>query len=323
MPVKRRLGFVLLVLLLLAGGFAGRLTSPDQHLFIRRDVGGHGHSYLYYDDGSATRRVAIGDDNEIGLWNADLSPDGSRIAFKQRSFLYLYDLASNRLTPLNAEPLYPSESTSIRWSPDGSQVGFPCSPVYGEPIQVCAWDLATGEMQVLTDLKSYGNYDYLSFGGWSADAASLVFMLFYPEDYATGMGRQLILRLDTGSGDITPVLDSEAAALNVSDTLALSPDGKTILFNANTRTEQQEEGFGFSLYQVNSDGSGLRRLVETDGWSLFEPVWSPDGSSFYINATDYYRMIPLRYDRSGRLIGLLPAQSGRAILSWRGVESGK
>ena len=328
--LKRRFSFLLLVVIGLAI-FSYRLFNfngqHDNHLLIKRDVGGHGHGYLYYDDGSRTRRVFIGYDTEIGVWDADLSPNASKIAFTQRSFLYIYDLRSNQLTQLNSEPLYPSGSTSIQWSPDGSQIGLPCSLVYGDPIEVCAWDIASGELQVLIDLQSYGNYDYLSFGGWSEDARaaaqSIAFTIFYPEDYDTGLGRQLILRLDPDDGDVSKVLDSQAVGLNVNDKIALSPDGKMILFTANTLPEQEEKGFWFSLYQINSDGTGLRRLVELDDWSLFQPVWSPDGRSFYVTALANHSMIPRRYDLSGRLLGIPLSQFGRMMLSWRSAEFGR
>ena len=296
--------------------------SDDYHLFIKTDVGGHGHGYVYYDDGLWTRRVPIGYDNEILLFYADLSPDGSKIAFKKDLWLTIYDIPSSQLTQINLEPNIPLGSTTIQWSPDGSQIGFPCQPLYDDPIEVCVWDVAKEEMRVLSDLSSYGKYDRLSFGSWSADAKTIVFTIFYPED-DSGMGRQLILKLDTDDGHVTLVLDSQEAGLNMSDKIALSPDGKIILFGANTLLEQQEKGFRFSLYQINSDGSSLHRLIALEDWSLFYPVWSPDGHSFYVNATNYYYCLPLRYDLSGRRIGMLPFPSRRSILSWRSADPGK
>lgn len=306
----------MLVLIGLAILYFRLFNSDDYQLFVKTDVGGHGHGYIYYKDGLWTRRVPIGYENEISLFYADLSPDGSKIAFKQNLWLNIYDLNSNQLTQLNLEPNIPLVSKSLQWSPDGRQIGFPCQLTYDDPIEVCVWDMAKGGMRVLSDLGSYGKYDDLSFGSWSDDAKTIVFTIFYPQD-DSGIGQQLILRLDTDDGHVTPVLDSKDAGLNVNDKIALSPDGKTILFSANTLPEQQEKGFWFSLYRINSDGSSLHRLLALEDWSLYYPVWSPDGGSFYVNATNYYYSFPLRYDLSGRFIGMLPFPSRRSILSWR------
>jgi Tol biopolymer transport system component len=320
--VTRRLSFLLLVLIGLIG--LAMLSdhifhSDDYYLFIKTDVGGHGQGYVYYEDGLWTRRVPIGYDDEISLFYADLSPDGSKIAFKKDLWLSIYDLHSDELTQINLEPNIPLGSTTIQWSPDGSQIGFPCQRLYHDPIEVCAWDVANEEMRVLSDLRSYGKYDNLSFGSWSADAKTIVFTISYPGDDSR-IGRQLILKLNTDDGHVSQVFDSQEAGLNLSDKIALSPDGKIILFAANTLLEQQVKGFRFSLYEINSNGSNLHRLIAFEDWSFFYPVWSPDGSSFYVNATNYYYSLPLRYDRSGRLIGILPFPSRRSILSWRSAD---
>ena len=315
---KRRMYFLSLALVGLVILLYQLFNSADYHLFIKPDVGGHGHGYLYYDDGIWTHRVHVGYETESGLRYADLSPDGSRIAFKQRSFLFIFDLSSNQLTQLNTEPLYPSESTSIQWSPDGSQIGFPCRLEYKEPIEVCVWDIVKDELQVLSDLHPiYGKFDYLSFGGWSADGKTIALVIF-PED-SLGRNRQLILTLDTSTGHTTTVLDSRQAGLNIDFEIASSPDGKTILFNSSDTR---------ALYQVNADGSGLHQLKDKIS---VHPVWSPDGRSFYINTINDFRLIVgpfqyfllARYDLSGRLIGVLPFQLGRWMLSWRSAPSGQ
>lgn len=306
-----------------------RMFNPgDRHLYLNFDSG-HGHGYLYYEDGSWTRYLPLDRQYEVTLYYADLSPDGSKIAFKKDSFLYLRDLRSNELTRLNAEPNYPSDNTSVQWSPDGSRIGLPCSLAYEAPSEVCSWDVVKGEMQILSDLQAYGEYGALSFGGWSADAKTIAFVMLYPEDNS-GNRLQRILRLDTETRTVRTVLDSQQAGLDVYTNIALSPDGKTILFSANTLREEQAKDYLYALYQINADGSGLRRLVDLDHWSLFQPVWSPDPDrrSFYINAYGdygllphgYFHNIPLRYDLSGRLTGISLSQLGKIMLSWRSAE---
>ena len=304
-----------------------RMFNPgDRHLYLNFDSG-HGHGYLYYEDGLWTRYLPLERQYEVTLYYADLSPDGSKIAFKKDSFLYIHNLHSNALVRLNAEPNYPSDNTSVQWSLDGSRIGFACSLTYEAPIEVCSWDVIKGEMQILSDLQAYGKYDALYFGGWSADAKTIAFIILYPED-RSGNRLQRILRLDTDTGTVSTVLDSQQAGLDVDRNIALSPDGRTILFSANTLLEEQAKDYLYALYQINSDGSGLRRLVDLDRWSLFLPVWSPDGRSFYVNAAGdygliphgYFHMIPRRYDLSGRLTSIPISQLGRIMLSWRSAE---
>lgn len=292
-------------------------NTSDHYVFLKTD-GGHGQGQLYYDDGIWPRRIPLEYENQVLLSYADLSPDSSKIAFKQRSFLNIYDLNSNELTQLNTEPLYPSQSTSIQWSPDGSQIGFPCNFAYNGPIEVCAWDVAKGELRELSDLHEYGNVNWLSFGGWSADAKNIALIIVYL-DYNSENEFQRILILDTDTGNVTPALDSQQAGLRIHPDIALSPDGKTILFCANTLLEEQEKDFLYTLYQINSDGSGLQRLVDLKHTQLLKPVWSPDGHSFYVNALSFNinTTIPLRYNLSGRLVGVLPFQFDKWILSWK------
>ena len=60
---------------------------------------------------------------------------------------------------------------------------------------------------------------------------------------------------------------------------------------------------GGDLYEVNPDGSGLRRL--TKGASLIQPYVSPDGSTIAAYATKTDRLIALPYRGGGPAVTLL------------------
>jgi Tol biopolymer transport system component len=317
--VKKCKFFLLVTLIGLGVWFYQAFNTAGYKLFIKPDVGGHGHGYLYYDHGLWTRRVQVGYEAEILLWDADLSPDGSKIAFRKDLVLNIYDLHTKQLTQLSLEPNVPLGSVSTRWSPDGSRIGFPCQYAYQEPVQLCAWDLAKGELETLADLQAYGDYSSLSFGGWSADGSSLALVLSYPGEESWDEF-QRILVVDTGTGQVRMVLDAGQAELHIYATIALSPDGKTILFSANTFLEERNKERTCALYRVDVDGGGLQRLVDRERISFLRPVWSPDGSAFYVNASNYYTFLPVRFDLSGRMTGLLPFQLGRLLLSWRSAE---
>jgi len=143
----------------------------------------------------------------------------------------------------------------------------------------------------------------------------------YPED-DDGKDLQRILKLDTDTGQVSTVLDSLQAGLDIYFEFALSPDGQTILFSANTLLEEQNKEHSYALYRIDADGSGLQRVAGREREAFFRPVWSPDGRSFYVSLSNYYTSLPVRFDLSGRLIGLLPFQLGRELISWKGAKSG-
>ncbi len=62
-------------------------------------------------------------------------------------------------------------------------------------------------------------------------------------------------------------------------TASMSPDGKWILFAANT-TKKPGVPENIDIYVVRADGSQLTQLTYHHGHDL-SPVWAPDGKSIY------------------------------------------
>jgi Tol biopolymer transport system component len=315
----KRVWFWLLILIGLGLLLYLRCNTDDYHLLIKPDVGGHGHGYIYYDDGVWTRRIYVGDENELEVYYADLSPDSTQIAFIRDAIINIYDLKSDQLTQIDAGLQHPSVNVNVQWSPDGRQLGFSCSHDYQGQLEICIWDIASRQLQMLTNLEAYGDYQYINLGGWSADAKTIAFSLSYSPDDA-GIAHVLLLEFDPETQKVTTVFDSASLKMDLNLDLALSPDGKTILFTGIAVANETGRGRLTELYKINSDGSGLKRLVAMDQWFLFQPVWSPDGSSFYVNASNYYQTLPVRYDRSGKMIGFLPFQLGRTMLAWHSAN---
>ena len=53
---------------------------------------------------------------------------------------------------------------------------------------------------------------------------------------------------------------------------SFSPDGKRIAFHS------KRNGSGTQIFEVHTDGSGLRQLAHLEEHSLYYPIYSPDGS---------------------------------------------
>lgn len=75
-----------------------------------------------------------------------------------------------------------------------------------------------------------------------------------------------------------------------------SPDGLTIVFNSSRDTPENwpEDQYDYELYEMNVDGSGLKRLTHyTEGWDSY-PSISPDGTKLL-----WRRIIPIKGEDSG------------------------
>ena len=82
-----------------------------------------------------------------------------------------------------------------------------------------------------------------------------------------------------------------------------APNGKIVFARIKEESESLGKLTGGDLYEVNPDGSGLRRL--TKGASLIQPYVSPDGSTIAAYATKTDRLIALPYRGGGHAVTLL------------------
>ena len=82
-----------------------------------------------------------------------------------------------------------------------------------------------------------------------------------------------------------------------------APNGKIVFLRIRKAEDELGTAPGGDLYEVNPDGSGLRRL--TKGASLIQPYVSPDGSTIAAYATKTDRLIALPYRGGGPAVTLL------------------
>jgi Tol biopolymer transport system component len=210
------------------------------------------------------------------------SPDGSRLAFAsnrdgrqigQTSGLYdVFVMDADGGDPRNvSEPLGEAMGfnvTVIGWSPDGDVV-FQTDGATGGGVDMRVYLVRPDGTDPRPMFDRAGDHT----PAWSPDGTRVAFIRQEDET------RQLHLMNADGSG-VTPVTDHDWDRLprevggfsdTVSDLDPWSPDGSRLIF------ERYDGGGWGTLYVVNADGTGVRRLELGHEQTMFNG-WSTDGS---------------------------------------------
>jgi len=191
-------------------------------------------------DGSAEIPLAFG--------HGSLSPDGRRVAYSdENNRLILMEVASKQKTILGAGYLAP------RWSPDGAKIAFQRETPKGFNLFVMNAD--GSNLRQLTDTT-----EYLSLAGWSGDGQSLLIQ---------SGARIELLGINDGSRKL--LLETRHNSYG-SPSAALSPDGNWLAY-----LEKVPGKMTPGLYLKALPDGEPRLLAQLDYWSVFNPVFSPDG----------------------------------------------
>ena len=174
-------------------------------------------------------------------------------------------------------------NTDAQWSPDGALLSFTRAPAF-DWTKAWTWSIARDGTHLRRIARG-------QFGRWSPDGTKLALDTPTPTSQgdifvvdADGSNRRLVLA--------SPELDQPAD---------WSPDGSKILF-----TRYDSNGPGSTVYVVNVDGTGLRKLARG-----LAGTWSPDGTQI-VYTTDFPgRVFVMRSDGShkrpvGRIVGAEP-----------------
>ncbi len=238
--------------------------------------------------------------------DAQISPDGSRIAYVRRTgdvmtdtmraSIWLIDVASGRQSPLV------QGASSPRWSPDGTRLAYVASDGSGGAAQLNVRWMATGASARITGLPQTP-----SSLAWSPDGTRIAYIMAAPED-APKLGKappkpegakwaeplqvidKVTYRADSG-GYLKPgydhlfVVSADGGAprqltfgkFHDDGPLSWTPDGRAILFAANRRADWEREFMDSEVQSIDVASGAIRPLTKRYGPD-YAPQVSPDGS---------------------------------------------
>ncbi len=192
----------------------------------------------------------LDDSTEIPLafGHGTLSPDGSRVAYSdENNQLTLMDVASKNKTILGAGYLAP------HWSPDGNKIASQRETPKGFNIFIMNAD--GSNLRALTDTT-----EYFSLIGWSGDGQSLLIQ----------SGARIEL-LGINDGNRKLLFETRNTSYG-SPSAALSSDGKWLAYLDKVIGKMTP-----GLYLKALPDGEPRLLAQLEHWSVFNPVFSPDG----------------------------------------------
>jgi Tol biopolymer transport system component len=143
-------------------------------------------------------------------------------------------------------------------------------------ISICSFNIANKSLRAILDARDLGITDlntWVEFKSQSKDASKIAFLVA-PIPQFGSPNKDTIYVLDTQTNLTRVVFDThlnnDISGIN---RIAVSPDRPTMLFDAKARERSQ-------VFQINSDGTGLKQITDGDLDTMF-PFWSSDGKSFY------------------------------------------
>jgi serine/threonine-protein kinase len=194
-------------------------------------------------------------------YNPRVSPDNTRVAFRESLDIWIHDVARDVQNILASE----GSNYEPNWTPDGKKITF-ISDKSG------AWNIYWKRADGIGDAKQLFPSENDQWGGsWSDDGKLFTFYEAHPK---TGYD---IWVYNTRDSTAIPFLDTP----NSETEPEFSPDGKWIVYTSN-RTGQRE------IYIRPYPGPGREEPVSTQGGQ--GAVWAPNGREiFYLN--EYKMMV--------------------------------
>jgi Tol biopolymer transport system component len=224
--------------------------------------------YVSDADGSGVMRLT---NNDVADFDPTWSPDGSQVAFRSQrdgnDEIYVLDVDGGDLRNITNDE---AVDWGPDWSPDGRWIAFNSARDGGGDLHGFLADPEGEEVRPLGDV-------FFEYPTWSPDGTRMAYM---HQTFNQPGGNYEIFVMNADGTGIRQLTDSPAD----DGWPAWSPDGSRIAFSSIRDDclysghpdckETGDIGEFHTLYVMNADGSGERRVTEV--FAQF-PVWSPDG----------------------------------------------
>lgn len=227
-------------------------------------------------------------------WIADvqISPDGERVAYvvsqpnvetnTHDASLYVVPVAGGAPVRMNYTTRIfnvPRPSPHVRWSPDGSQLGFVA--LVNDLPQVVSLPTGGGEARTLTSGK-----DGTASFEWAPDGQRIAYISSDPasdDEQKRKKDKSYVIEVDrndrpprvwiqdVNGGAARAVTPAEQYVLSV----AWSPDGNTLLYSASNVGGFNSQ-YHSKIYTVPASGGTPKPIVDREGMNR-SAVYSPDG----------------------------------------------
>ena len=242
-----------------------QVDATDLPILFASDRDGSYDLWLAKADGSdPTQLTSSGGFEGFGLW----SPDGTQIAFTGSTAadgpgdVYVVNAdgsALQRVTDTEGQHEQPSG-----WSPDGRRLLYTVPNADGEfgTIHVMNAD-GTGDEVLVEDEDA-------AYGDWSPDGSAIVYAALDDE-------RLIVVRMMDADGGNRRTISP--ASLLAATEPSWSPDGSRIAFFAAYGDPNSDDvvDWKFDVLVMDADGTGVRKVDDTEGNEHFPAAWSPDG----------------------------------------------
>ncbi len=232
-----------------------------------------------------------------GVSDAQISPDGSLVAYTRTTTDYARNVVSSEVVLVNATTgqagrAYPGSQP--QWSPNGRSVAFRGASPTQDQEGIWIYDLSAAGPRFLTTVETASQW--LGAGAvrnfaWSPDSSSIAFVgadaplppadsdvrefsrLIYKTRTGLTDGRKTHIWIVAASGGVPKIL---TPGLTDEHSLAWSPDGRRIAFISNHSTDP-DSNYNNHVFVAEVPSGVTTQLTRTAG-TEFRPVFSPDGN---------------------------------------------
>jgi len=245
-----------------------------------------------------------------------LSPLGNKVAFWVDGHVHIYTISTGEISEVGSQWYGSSQDGQLTWLNDDTQIATDCFPSdYSRLSEVCVFDIASGEMQVLTELTEFTTMygAATAVGGWSDQTNAIVFTLRIPPK-TSGHYQGLVFVVDLTTQENRLLFDErDYAAYTRVAVPRISKDGSKILVPAYVNNHNYE----ILLIDIQT-GTTSQITHSNENQSVRLPFWLDDdtftATQINMNKDGYTTSHPI-YSLSGEILDYLDFDEDYYLLS--------